>query len=497
MTRSTQKLSEVARHLVYPDGIVTTGWPAIKQRLADMSIHYDGWQEGVSQLILGRDDSGRYVATVGGVTMSLPRQVGKTFTIGSLLVAMCVEYPGLRVVWTSHHLRTTTNTFRSMQSMVRKPAVFALLDRNGIRTANGEQEIRFANGSLIMFGAREHGFGVGIDAIDILVCDEAQRLTSRALADMVPTTNQSRHEHGALMFFIGTPPRPDNAGDEFAARRRKALDGKMRNGIYVEMSADEDGDYNDPRQWMKANASYPHRTPDEAMQRMRENLTDEDDWRREAMGVWDAEGEAAQWVIPEDIWRDAEDVHDGPRDGQITLALDSSPRGDQTSVAACARRPDGKWQVELVYQASGVAWVPAWLKEQLQGDRVRGVVFDEQCSALMAIMGDLTAAGVRPTLTKWADMKQACSGLMSGVVEGSTKHSGQQQLTYAVSQAGKRESEGGWAWSRRNSSSDITPVVAITLAHWGARNQKLKKPERTPSGGRGYVTRKRVGREAA
>ena len=119
-TRSTLRLSEVTQHLVFPAGIETTEWPRIRERLADMAITYDGWQQGAAQLILGCDANGRYVATIGGVTISIPRQVGKTFTVGSLLVALCLEFPGLRVVWTSHHLRTTTNTFRAMQRMVNR-----------------------------------------------------------------------------------------------------------------------------------------------------------------------------------------------------------------------------------------------------------------------------------------------------------------------------------------------------------------------------------------
>src|SRR5690625_779642 len=331
MSPSTRRLSEVARHLVYPDGADSTGWPRIKSRLADMGIRYDGWQAGAAQLILARNAAGRYVATVGGVTMSLPRQVGKTFTVGSLLVAMCIEYPGLRVVWTSHHLRTTTNTFRSMQAMVRRKKVAPHLAANGIRVANGEQEIRFSNGSLIMFGAREHGFGVGIDAIDVLVCDEAQRLSSDALADMMPTTNQARHRHGALAFFIGTPPRPGNVGDEFTARRRKALEGKMVNGIYVEMSADEDADPDDPAQWAKANASYPHRTPHESMLRLRENLTDEGSWRREALGIWDPEASATSRLITEAQW-EAIGLPEAPADGIPCFGVAFSADGSRVSL---------------------------------------------------------------------------------------------------------------------------------------------------------------------
>src|SRR5690625_2872293 len=178
-----------------------------------MAVGFDPWQVAFGKLALAKRADGKYAATVGGVAASIPRQVGKTFSVGSLLVALCVEFPGLKVVWTAHRTRTATDTFRVLQGIVRRKRVFPHLAPNGIRTANGEQEIKFRNGSIIMFGAREQGFGRGFDEIDVLVFDEAQILTEKALDDMVAATNQARHEHGALIFYMGTPPRPVDPGE--------------------------------------------------------------------------------------------------------------------------------------------------------------------------------------------------------------------------------------------------------------------------------------------
>src|SRR5690606_6154943 len=284
---SERKLSEVARELLIPTGITTTVYARVKPRLADMGVGFDRWQDGFGTAALGCRADGKFAATIGGVVASIPRQVGKTFTVGHLLIALCLELPGLRVVWTSHHNRTTTNTFRSMQGMVRRRKVWPHVAPNGIRTANGEQEIKFANGSIIMFGAREHGFGRGMDAIDVLVFDEAQILSLKALEDMVPATNQARNPHGALVFFIGTPPRPTDDGEAFSAKRQRAMGGDVADMFYVEMGADPDADIDDREQWARANPSYPLRTPLESMLRMRENIPDEDSWRREALGIWD------------------------------------------------------------------------------------------------------------------------------------------------------------------------------------------------------------------
>jgi hypothetical protein len=473
---STPRLSEVARKLVFPEGIVESGWVDVLPRLSDMGVEYDPWQTGAVQLILGRDADGRYTATVGGVTISIPRQVGKTFTVGSLLVAMCLAYPGLRVVWTSHHLRTTTNTFRSMQSMVRRPRVFRHLARNGIRTANGEQEIKFANGSIIMFGAREHGFGVGIDAIDVLVCDEAQRLSSRTLADIVPTTNQARHPHGALLFFIGTPPRPDNAGDEFAARRLKAYEGRLTNGVFIEFSADHDGDFDDPEQWRKANPSYPHRTPHESMLRMRENLNDPDDWRREAMGVWDEAG--SDRPISLEAWHAlAVPRSEVPSGAPDCYSLTMSP-SRVACIAVGVKGAEADYvdlaELDVVEDADKLV---AWLVKRC-GQRTP-VLIDSRDPAA-SFISVLKTAKVKVKTTNASDSGRACGGLVDAIDEKRVSHCGQPAIRAALAVAEKRDvgKAGLWEWQLEDQLPETAALRALTLAHYGLSFERTKSAPR-------------------
>lgn len=482
MSPSTPRLSEVARHLVYPAGIVSTGWTRINRRLSDMAIQYDSWQSGAVQLILGRDEFGRYVATIGGVTMSIPRQVGKTFTIGSLLVAMALEYPGLRVVWTSHHGRTTTNTFRAMQGMVKRKRIAPFVE--SVRIANGEQEIKFTNNSIIMFGAREHGFGVGIDAIDVLVCDEAQRLSSRALADMMPTTNQAQHQHGALVFFIGTPPRPDNQGDEFAARRAKAIAGEMKNGIYIELSADQDADLDDPEQWAKANASYPHRTPHESMLRLRENLTNDDDWRREAMGIWDEHTLNA--VIPIAFWETLE--ADGPTDGVAPTAIAVDASHDGIPVVAACWRIEDQSHVELLGAGEVTDEALAdWIANKVVARKIPVTI--DGASPAARLIPLLESRRVKVTTGSSMAMSKACGGLYAAVVDGLVTWGGTNGYYIGRALAGAKKRKigdaGGWGWDRRSLENNISPLVAVTLAHYGASNAKKRTGSgRTPTDGR-------------
>ena len=76
------RLSEAARHVVVPEGIVSTGWPAVRDTLANLGVFFDQWQQDLSKLALGKRRNGKSAAGVGGVVLSIPRQVGKTFWVG-------------------------------------------------------------------------------------------------------------------------------------------------------------------------------------------------------------------------------------------------------------------------------------------------------------------------------------------------------------------------------------------------------------------------------
>ncbi|WP_197479010.1 terminase large subunit domain-containing protein [Plantibacter sp. H53] len=474
---STLKLSEVARHVVMPEGIVTTAWPRVVDQCSKMGVEFDSWQHGLGTIALGKRKDGKYAATVGGVVLSIPRQVGKTFFVGMIVIALCILFPGMTVLWSAHRTKTATKTFSSLKGMTSKRKIkpFMLEPRN----TNGEQEIRFRNGSVIMFGAREQGFGRGFDEVDIEVFDEAQILTEKALEDMVAATNQSRQEAGALLFFMGTPPRPTDPGEEFTNRRAKALDGKSKNMVYVEMSADPDADPDDRKQWVKANPSFPHRTPVESMERMRENLTNEDSFKREALGIWDAVSSAQ--VIDEVSWANQADASSMAID-RLTISVEVPPGRGYAAVSLAGLRADGRWHVELYEERKGVDWAIPYVVERASRNRLHAVVADELSGLVEERRGRHYLIGTDVLVTLAAregkDMAIACSKFYDGILDGSVFHTDQPQVNVALSVATKRPLAGSWAWNRKDAMSNISPIVAETLALWGAQNDNVKRPTR-------------------
>lgn len=497
---STRRLSEVARHYIYPAGVVSTGWQDVENQCIEFGDEFDEWQRGAGRLILGKREDGIYAATVGGITLSIPRQVAKTFLVGRIIFALCVLFPGLKVLWTAHRTRTASSTFKSLQGYAKRKAVAAHVSH--VRTANGEQEIAFVNGSVIMFGARESGFGRGFDEVDVEVFDEAQILTEKALDDMVAATNQSRHEHGALLFYMGTPPRPVDPGEVFAARRDEALAGKAEDSVYIECSADPDADPDDREQWKKANPSYPERTPLRSMLRLRKNLLSDESWMREALGVWDPVRTGG--VLPMDAWKDRADGKSKVA-GQSTLGVEIGPDLAWASVSLAGQRPDGDWHVEVVENRNGAAWVPGYLAELLKlNPGTPGIVVDVggPIKSMLTQRGTRYYLGDIPvTPMRVVDLAVACSRVLDGAVTGWLRHIDQPQLTAAAQAAGRRMlgDTGTWVFSRKSSTSDITPIQSATYALWGTQNpDKLKLPRTAArAGSREYVARVRVERSPA
>lgn len=481
---STRRLSEVARHLVVPAGIVDTLWFEVEERCREFGDEFDTWQDGLGQIVLGLREDGSFAATVGGITLSIPRQVAKTFFVMRVVVALCTLFPNLTVTWTAHRLRTATYTFQNFKSMVLRPGVKGYLrlgtnEGTAIRDANGEQAIPFKNGSVIMFGAREQGFGRGFDKVDIEVFDEAQILTLKALEDMVAATNQSEFEYGALLFYMGTPPRPSDPGEVFGERRREALAHKKGQpdfcppvvgdeALYVECSADHDADPEDREQWAKANPSYPHRTPLRSLLRLRKNLPGTDSWAREALGIWDADDVG---VGPIALKRWTDDLTDGDSlatDESLLLALDAPIDRRSACFAVFGRRTDN------LRHGAIRRWVPghelgdvvALAKALCDGHGVS--LHLPPKSPALAWREDLIAAGVDVVEVKAAAFAEAQQAIEQWVVDGAIRHRGQPEMNAAVAGLAARVAGDSSPWSRRSSASNVAPLFALAAAVAGA-----------------------------
>lgn len=461
-TPGTLRLSDVARHVIQPVGIESTGWPAVRDTCKRLGWGFDGWQDGAGRLILGKRADGLYAADT--IVLSIPRQVGKTYLVACIIFALCLIFPKLTVIWTAHRKTTAAETFASFDGMAQRPRVAPQIQ--AVFRGKGDEKIIFRNGSRILFGARETGFGRGFSDVDVLVFDEAQIMTEATLEDMAAAQNVAKNP---LTFMMGTPPRPKDPGEVFSMHRQEALDGESDETLYIELSADRGEDPMDRGQWRKANPSFPLRTSERAMLRLRKKLKSLDSWLREALGVWDEETRF-QPAIASAVWRNLFDVAvDG--NPPNSLGVDMSHQGE-ISISACWIDEEFAHAEEVwanVDQAAAIEWIDSRTTRRMP------IVIDN-ASPASALAPELKRRGKNVVLTTAFDMGTACGMVVARAKAGTVTHGAQDSVTDALQGARKRpiRDAGGWGWDRRDGTVNIAPLVAWTLAVFGAISHRKK-----------------------
>jgi hypothetical protein len=414
-----------------PSGIVSTGWGPVEKTCREkLGIDFDEWQAGAGRLILAKRADGSLAATIGGVGMSLPRQVGKTYLLAGLIFGLCVNTPGLLVIWSAHHARTHGETFLAMQGFAERPKIKQFIGQ--IFLGSGDEEIRFANGSRILFGARERGFGIGIPGVDVLVMDEAQILSDRALENMLATLNTSAL---GLQLYIGTPPKPDDiaAGksDYFLRMRTEALSGEAEDLVWIECGADDSADPDDRKQYVKANPSYPHRTPLTSIIRLRKKLTP-DGFLRQGLGIWPSGDE----VVVFDVRRWAS-----------APLLDRNAEAPSRACLVIAATPDRRKAcigVAGEYRGKTLVLCHPLPLSQIAGKVAELVAVQDIAEVALAgappkgLKPQLVEAGVEFEQLPNTEMGAACGAFQEAVKDATVVHVGQPELDAAVAKAKTR-----------------------------------------------------------
>lgn len=449
---------------------------------SDYGLTPDDWQRTILDDWLGVK-AGRWSSLRCG--LSVPRQNGKN---GALEIRELFGMIGRgeKILHTAHQVKTAQKHFRRLKHFFGKkvddpsaefPELNALVSE--LRNVNGQEAIYLKNGGSVEIVARSQGSGRGF-TVDVIVCDEAQDMSDDDLEALLSTSSA-----GPLgdpqWIFTGTPPGPKANGEVFTRTRADALDGKSKKSCWHEWAADPGDDLDDHGVWERANPGLASgRLLLDVIEGERGTFSDEG-FMRERLGMWATA--STQQVIDHEAWQVAADPDSRP-ESRLALAIDVAPELAAASVALAGQREDGSWHIELDEHRNGADWVVGHVARLVEKNpQIRAVVVDVGSPAA-AIVDDLVQAKVKITSPKVRDVGAACARLADGVKLRDVFHIDQPQVNLALSVARKRNlgTTNLWAWNRKNSASDITPLVACTLALWGAQNSTVKKPGRRTGG---------------
>lgn len=200
---------------------------------------------------------------------------------------------------------------------------------------------------------------------------------------------------------------------------------------------------------------------------------DPDEARRAYGNIWTS---SVARIIPAASW--AQHLDPVSRiTSRMWLAVDASPgledQGRTASIAIVGYNEHNRIHVEVIENAAGLSWVAARVGELTRKHRRIERVKYDPVGPIRAIEPDIRkAAACQCEPVDAAEMAAACQRIHEDILEpnGPLVHIGQDVLDAAVAGAAKRQLLDSWAFARRTSTSDISPLVAVTEGYWAAVN---------------------------
>lgn len=463
-----------------------SAWEDVADVAKAYGLVLDEWQENVLQGAMGERADGQWATPRVGV--SVPRQNGKGALIEARELAGLLVFGEQVIVHSAHEQKTARVGFDRIRSYFDNYDDLRKRVRQ-VGSALNREYIELLTGQKLVFPARSKGAIRGF-SIDCLILDEAQILGDTAWQAIQPTISARPNPQ---TWLLGTPPTPADDGSVFSRMRQAGLEGKDHRLCWCEWSAPTDSGLDDPEVWAMANPALGLRISADAIHDERSSM-DDAGFARERLGMWD--DVQARGVLPAPSWQDALDETSVAAD-RFSLGVECGPDLSCASISLAGQRSDGDWHFELeadqAIKGAGVAWLVPYVENIVKANpQIRAVMVDVAgpIAALLEKRPDgrwfFKGTKVEATAITVADLGAGCSLVLDGVVTGWLHHIGQPQFSAAALSAGKRPlgDTGKWVWSRKLSTSDITPIQAATLALAGAQNTTVKKPSRS---GRGRV----------
>lgn len=436
-------------------------------------LDLDEHQQLVLRESLGVREDGLWAAFEVGVNE--PRQNGK----GGILEAR--ELGGLFLfgsrlsIHSAHQFDTSMEAFLRLLALVENTPD---LDRQvkKVTRSHGEEGITLMNGQRIRFRTRTRGGGRGFSCDDLYL-DEAMFMPEFTHGALLPTLSARPNPQ---VWYTGSAVDQEvhENGVVFTRVRERGLAGGDKSLAYFEWSipVDHPSEVTDdvaesPAMWRMANPALGIRISAEHIEHELRSM-DARTFAVERLGAGDyprTDGEIAGAISLEQ-WDALADDKSKLLD-PVCIAYDISP-DRRASIVAAGYNAARRLHVEVIANRSGTQWVPAKLLE-LQERHDPLVVVGDGYGPAASLKTTIEEAGVAIEQSTANEHAQACGLLLDAVTQGTLVHLGSDELRSAIRGAATRPLGDAWAWSRKNSNTDISPLVAATLAVWAV----LERPD--------------------
>lgn len=432
--------------------------------MASARIVLDPHQEDVTRALLGRREDGKWAAFE--VADCEARQNGKGVIFETRLMAGLFITDERFLMHSAHRTDTSLDAMRRLLEDIEEAGLQAQIRR--VRNTNGQEGIEMLDGRRLRFRTRNKGGGRGFSA-DFVGADECFDYPEFAHSALLPTMS-ARPNPQAFYATSAVDQEVHDNGLVFSRLRERGKAGGDPSLAYFEISAPFDHPdevtaeaAEDVTVWAQANAALGGRIAVEYVANEQRSM-DARGFAVERLNVgdWpdpDGRVETPFTVVEWDELLQAESTLQPP----VCVAFDVSPER-RTAIALAGRNDVGDWHVEVHYHRQGTQWVPGVLERMFESGDVEEIVCDSVGPA-SSLLVPLQEAGLKVETVSATELGQACGRLVDMVKDKTLAHLGSDELRNALLGARTRPiGDGAWAWGRRSSTVDISPLVAATLA---------------------------------
>ena len=443
-------------------------------------LELDEWQAYVLRESLATVKGSKWRAFEVG--LNVPRQNGKSAVLEARILAEVFLVRSEYTIYSAHLYDTSMEIFRRVWSLIEEtPDLLAQVKptrgKREPQRSHGFEGIEFSGDRRVRFRTRTKSAGRGFSC-DCLLLDEAMFLPEITVSALMPTMRARKNPQ---LWYSGSAvdQLEQDHGISFARIRERGERGDS-DLSYFEWSVEGDNPsavppavLEDRAAWAQANPAMGIRIDQEHMEREYRSMGAGRGFAVELLGIGDwPRTDHLSTAIDLELWNECEDRYSTVLD-PVCMAVDVSP--DRfASVSAAGRREDGLWHIECLASRRGTAWVPEYLAERVKRNRPAMVVC-EGYGPVASLVSALEKLNVEVTLMTSAEHAQACGKLVDAIEEGNVRYPTSPELHSAVRAAKTRPLGDAWAWSRKHSSANISPLVSVTLALSAAMTTKPAK----------------------
>ena len=294
------------------------------------------------------------------------------------------------------------------------------------------------------------------DKVDL---DEVFKLSlegGRLLTQAVIPTQATRKRR--QLWIVSTAGNEDSAWFRgWVEQGRAAVNDPDSRIAYFEYGIPEDQTWNDPDVWAHYLPAYGRTIDERGMWDALEQMGSEEEFRRAYGNQWPAA--ELSWKA---TWPKLVDLEAPPERSRVHLAVDACPELRTASIVAAIPTREGRTLVEVIDHQPGTDWLRDRVRDLAR--RHRATVSLHRTGPIGYLAPDLASAGLRVIEVTGEDYVSAGQRFRALVAAGLVAHRDDPRLNDAVDAAVGASSGDRSVWRRKDTSTDISPLVAASLA---------------------------------